>query len=163
MLDIQLLRSQLDAVADRLVTRGFTLDRAAFQRLENERKRLQTETQDLQASRNSLSKQVGQLKSQGQDAAAVLAQVASLKDQLATNELRLAELLKEFDVFLAGLPNMPQDDVPVGASADDNVEIKRWGTPKTVEFAVKDHVDVGEALGLLDFATAAKISGARVA
>ena len=163
MLDIQLLRSQLDAVADRLVTRGFTLDRAAFQRLENERKRLQTETQDLQASRNSLSKQVGQLKSQGQDAAAVLAQVASLKDQLATNELRLAELLKEFDVFLAGLPNMPQDDVPVGASADDNVEIKRWGTPKTVEFAVKDHVDVGEALGLLDFATAAKISGARFA
>lgn len=163
MLDIQLLRNQLDAVADRLATRGFKLDRAAFQRLENERKHLQTETQDLQANRNSLSKQVGMLKGQGQDAAAVLAQVASLKDQLASNELRLAELLKEFDVFLAGLPNLPQDDVPVGASDADNVEIKRWGTPKVVDFAVKDHVDVGEALGLLDFATAVKIAGARFA
>ncbi len=161
MLDIQLLRSQLDAVSDRLATRGFTLDRAAFQRLESERKRLQTETQDLQARRNSLSKQVGVLKSQGQDATATLADVTALKERLAENEVRLAELLKEFDVFLAGLPNLPQEDVPVGTSDAGNIELKRWGTPPVFDFPVKDHVDLGEALGEIDFGTAAKIVGAR--
>jgi seryl-tRNA synthetase len=135
--------------------------KATFQRLESERKTLQTRTQELQAGRNSLSKQVGMLKGRGEDAAAVMAQVAALKDELEANEVRLGELLKELDAFLAVLPNLPQDSVPVGRSDVDNVEVKRWGAPRSFDFAVKDHVDLGEALGQLDFATAAKIAGTR--
>ena len=161
MLDIQLLRNSIETLAERLATRGFTLDRSAFQTLENERKSLQTRTQDLQASRNSLSKQVGVLKGRGEDAAAVVAQVAALKDDLEANEVRLGELLRELDAFLAMLPNLPQDSVPVGSSEAENVELKRWGTPRSFDFAVRDHVDLGEALGQLDFATAAKIAGTR--
>ena len=161
MLDIQLLRNNIDAVSDRLATRGYALDVASFQKLEAERKTLQTRTQELQASRNSLSKQIGMLKGKGQDASAVMAEVAALKDELDANEVRLGELLKEFDAFVATIPNMPQESVPVGRSEADNVEVHRWGTPRTFDFAVKDHVDLGEALGQLDFATAAKIAGAR--
>ena len=161
MLDIQLLRNSIETLAERLATRGFTLDRSAFQTLENERKSLQTRTQELQASRNSLSKQVGVLKGRGEDAAAVVAQVAALKDDLEANEVRLGELLRELDAFLAMLPNLPQDSVPVGSSEAENVELKRWGTPRSFDFAVRDHVDLGEALGQLDFATAAKIAGTR--
>jgi len=161
MLDIQLLRNNLDAIADRLATRGFTLDRSTFQRLENERKFLQTRTQELQAGRNSLSRQVGMLKGRGEDAAAVMEQVAAIKNELEANEARLGELLNELDAFLAVLPNLPQDSVPVGRSDADNVEVKRWGAPRSFAFAVKDHVDLGEALGQLDFATAAKIAGTR--
>ncbi len=161
MLDIQLLRNNLDAIADRLATRGFTLDRSTFQRLENERKFLQTRTQELQAGRNSLSRQVGMLKGRGEDAAAVMDQVAAIKNELEANEVRLGELLNELDAFLAVLPNLPQDSVPVGRSDADNVEVKRWGAPRSFAFAVKDHVDLGEALGQLDFATAAKIAGTR--
>jgi seryl-tRNA synthetase len=161
MLDIQLLRNNLDAIAERLATRGFTLDRSTFQRLENERKFLQTRTQELQAGRNSLSRQVGMLKGRGEDAAAVMEQVAAIKNELEANAVRLVELLKELDAFLAVLPNLPQDSVPVGRSDVDNVEVKRWGAPRSFGFAVKDHVDLGEALGQLDFATAAKIAGTR--
>jgi len=161
MLDIQLLRNDLDAVAERLAARGFTLDSATFQALDCERKTLQTRTQELQASRNSLSKQIGMLKGKGEDASAVMAQVAAHKDELEANELRLGELLKELDAFVATIPNLPQDSVPLGKSEADNVESKRWGAPASYDFAVKDHVDLGEALGLLDFATAAKIAGAR--
>ena len=161
MLDIQLLRNNIEGVAERLATRGFTLDRSAFQGLESQRKSLQTRTQELQASRNSLSKQVGLLKGRGEDATAVMAQVAALKDELEANEVRLADLLKELDAFLAVLPNLPQDSVPVGRSDTDNVELKRWGKPRSFDFAVKDHVDLGETLGQLDFATAAKIAGTR--
>ena len=161
MLDIQLLRNNLDAIAEKLATRGFTLDRATFQRLENERKFLQTRTQELQAGRNSLSRQVGMLKGRGEDAAAVMEQVAAIKNELEANAVRLVELLKELDAFLAVLPNLPQDSVPVGRSDVDNVEVKRWGAPRSFGFAVKDHVDLGEALGQLDFATAAKIAGTR--
>ncbi len=161
MLDIQLLRTNIDAVSQRLATRGYTLDTAAFQTLEAERKTLQTRTQDLQASRNSLSKQIGMLKGKGEDASVVMAEVAALKEELEANEIRLGELLKEFDAFVALIPNLPHDSVPVGKSEVDNVEIKRWGTPRSYDFKVKDHVDLGEALGQLDFATAAKIAGAR--
>jgi seryl-tRNA synthetase len=161
MLDIQLLRNNLDGVAERLATRGFTLDQATFQKLESERKLLQTRTQELQASRNGLSRQVGALKGRGEDAAAVMAQVAALKDELDANEVRLGDLLKELDAFLALLPNLPQDTVPVGRSDAENVEVKRWGEPRRFDFAVKDHVDLGEALSQLDFATAAKIAGTR--
>jgi seryl-tRNA synthetase len=161
MLDIQLLRTNIDAVSERLGTRGYTLDIATFQTLEAERKTLQTRTQELQASRNSLSKQIGMLKGKGEDASTVMAEVASLKDELEANEVRLAELLKAFDAFVALIPNLPQESVPVGKSEVDNVEISRWGTPRHYDFIVKDHVDLGEALGQLDFATAAKIAGAR--
>ena len=161
MLDIQILRNNLADVAERLATRGFTLDSAAFQTLDGERKNLQTRTQELQASRNSLSKQIGMLKGKGEDASAVMTQVATLKDELEANEVRLAELLKELDAFMASIPNLPHSSVPLGRSEADNVEVSRWGTPRQADFAVKDHVDLGEALGQLDFATAAKIAGAR--
>ena len=161
MLDIQLLRTNIDAVCERLASRGYTLDVATFQTLETERKTLQTRTQDLQASRNSLSKQIGQLKSKGEDAAAVMAEVAALKNDLDANEQRLGELLKEMEAFIATIPNTPQDSVPVGKSEADNVELKKWGAPRSFDFPVKDHVDLGEGLGQLDFATAAKIAGAR--
>jgi len=161
MLDIQQLRSNLDAVAEGLAKRGKPIDFTAFKALEAERKTLQTRTQDLQAQRNSLSKQIGMLKGQGKDASEVMAQVGALGDELKASEARLAELLTEFNALLATLPNLPDDTVPVGTAETGNVEIKRWGTPKTFDFAVKDHTDIGEGLGQLDFATAAKISGAR--
>ena len=161
MLDIQRLRSDIDAVRERLAARGYTLDIAAFQKLEGERKTLQTRTQDLQAARNTLSKQIGQLKGKGEDTAPVMAEVAKLKSDLEANEARLDALLKEMEAFVSTIPNLPQEDVPVGASAEDNVEIHRWGTPRTFDFTVKDHVDLGEALGQIDFSTAAKLSGAR--
>ena len=161
MLDIQLLRNNIDFVCERLATRGYVLDTATFQTLESERKTLQTRTQDLQASRNSLSKQIGQLKAKGEDATAVLAEVATLKSELDANEQRLSDLLKEFDAFVAMIPNLPQESVPTGKSEHDNVETGRWGTPRAFDFKVKDHVDLGESLGQLDFATAAKIAGAR--
>ncbi len=161
MLDIQLLRGNIDEVAARLGGRGYALDTATFQRLEAERKSLQTRTQDLQAARNSLSKQIGMLKGKGEDASAVLAEVAAIKAELEGNEVRLAELLKELDAFVATIPNVPQASVPVGKSEHDNVETKRWGSPASYDFTVRDHVDLGEGLGQLDFATAAKIAGAR--
>ena len=161
MLDIQLLRTNIDAVCQRLATRGYTLDVATFQTLEAERKTLQTRTQDLQASRNSLSKQIGQLKSKGEDASAAMAEVAALKAELDANEVRLGELLKEMEAFIATIPNMPQESVPVGKSEADNAELKKWGAPRAFDFPVKDHVDLGEGLGQLDFSAAAKIAGAR--
>ena len=161
MLDIQQLRADLDGVAAALAKRGKPIDFTAFSVLEAERKTLQTRTQELQAQRNTLSKQIGQLKSQGQDASAVLAEVGALGDELKASESRLSELLNEFNALLAGLPNIPDPSVPVGADESANVEVKRWGTPRVFDFPVKDHTDVGEALGQLDFATAAKISGAR--
>ncbi|NML28811.1 serine--tRNA ligase [Zoogloea dura] len=161
MLDVQLLRTRLDFVAERLATRGMNLDVQAFQALEDERKTRQTRTQDLQARRNALSKQVGQLKSKGEDASAVLAEVAGIGDELKANEAALAELLERFNAFVAGLPNLPHDSVPVGKSEEDNVEVSRWGVVPSFDFEVRDHVDIGSRLGGLDFETAVKISGAR--
>ncbi len=161
MLDIQLLRNDLDAVAARLATRGKAIDFTQFSALEAERKTLQTRTQELQASRNSLSKQIGMLKGKGEDASEVMAQVAAMKTELEQAEARLTELLGEFNAIVAAIPNLPNETVPVGKDESDNVEVKRWGTPRTFDFEVKDHTDVGESLGQLDFAVAAKISGAR--
>ena len=161
MLDIQQLRSNLDAVAAGLAKRGKPLDFSEFSALEAERKTLQTRTQDLQAQRNSLSKQIGMLKGKGQDASEVMAQVGALGDELKASEARLGELLEKFNAILAGLPNIPDDSVPVGADETANVEIRRWGAPRVFDFPVKDHTDVGEQLGQLDFAAAARISGAR--
>ncbi|HNV91904.1 MAG TPA: serine--tRNA ligase [Thauera aminoaromatica] len=162
MLDIQLLRTQLDHVAARLATRGLQLDTAAFQALEDERKQLQTRTQELQARRNALSKQIGMLKGKGEDASAVMAEVAQLGDGLKACEQALPMLLERINAFLATLPNLPQDDVPAGADETGNVEVRRWGTPRAYDFEVRDHVDLGAPLGL-DFETGAKLSGARFA
>lgn len=161
MLDPQLLRTQLDTVTQRLASRGVRLDAAAFQALEDERKQLQTRTQELQAKRNSLSKQIGQLKAKGEDAGAAMAEVAGLGDELKTNEDALAALLDRFNDFVAGIPNLPHESVPVGKDESANVEVLRRGTPRSFDFAIKDHVDVGEGLGSLDFETATKISGSR--
>lgn len=161
MLDINLLRSQLETVTARLATRGKPIDFSGFSALEAERKTLQTRTQELQAQRNALSKQIGMLKGQGKDASEVMAQVGTLGDELKASEVRLAELLEQFNAILATLPNLPNESVPVGSDETGNVESKRWGTPRTFDFPVKDHVDLGEGLGQLDFTTAAKISGAR--
>src|SRR6185369_12329101 len=151
MLDIQQLRSNLDAVAEGLAKRGKPIDFSEFKALEAERKTLQARTQDLQAMRNSLSKQIGMIKGQGGDASGVMAQVAAIGDELKASEARLGELLDKFNAILAALPNIPDESVPVGSDEKDNVEIKRWGTPRSFDFPVKDHTDVGEALGQLDF------------
>ena len=161
MLDIQLLRNNLDAVAERLATRGKPFDFSGFQNLEAERKTLQTKTQELQAQRNTLSKQIGMLKGKGEDASGVMAEVANLKAALEASEARLNELLPQMEAIIAAIPNLPDESVPVGKDETANVELKRWGTPRSFDFTVKDHVDLGEALGQLDFGTAAKISGAR--
>ena len=161
MLDIQQLRSSLEAVAEGLAKRGKPIDFSGFKALEAERKTLQTRTQELQAQRNSLSKQIGMLKGKGQDASEVMAQVGALGDELKASEARLGELLEKFNAILVTLPNVPEESVPVGSDETANVEIRRWGTPRVFDFEVRDHTDVGEALGQIDFATAARISGAR--
>ncbi|MDX2218524.1 MAG: serine--tRNA ligase [Burkholderiales bacterium] len=161
MLDIQLLRKDLPAVVAGLGRRGVAFDEVAFRALEDERKTLQTRTEDLQAKRNSLSKQIGMLKGKGEDTSAVMAEVAGIGDDLKANEVALAALQERMNAFLRVIPNIPRAEVPAGKSADDNVEVRRWGTPRQFDFAPKDHVDVGAALGGLDFETAAKLSGAR--
>ena len=161
MLDIQLLRSNLPFVAERLATRGMTLDTAAFEALEGERKRLQTHTQELQAKRNSLSKQIGILKGKGEDASGVMAEVAGIGDELKGNEDALAALQERYQAFVAVIPNLPHESVPVGVDETGNVEVLRWGEPRRFDFPVKDHVEIGERLGGLDFETAARISGSR--
>ena len=161
MLDINLLRNQLDTVSARLATRGKSFDLSPFVALEAERKTLQTRTQELQAQRNTLSKQIGILKGKGEDASAVMQQVADMKAELEASEAKLNDLLPQMESFIAALPNLPSESVPIGADEKDNVEVKRWGTPRSFDFPVKDHVDVGAAIGGLDFETAAKITGAR--
>ena len=161
MLDIQLLRSQPEDVVQRLATRGDAIDFTPFNALEAERKTLQQRTQDLQAQRNSLSKQIGMLKGKGEDASAVMAEVGQLGDELKASEARLSVLLEEMNAFTSALPNLPGADVPVGADEHDNVEIKRWGDIPTFNFEVKDHVDIGAGLNGMDFETATKLTGSR--
>ena len=161
MLDVQLLRTDIDAVARRLADRGITIDTTRFLELEASRKSLQTRTQELQAKRNSSSKQIGQLKQKGEDASALMAEVNAMADEQKANEAKLAELLGAVNEFLLGLPNVPHTSVPTGRSANENVEARRVGAAKLITFAPKDHVDLGEALRMLDFATATKIAGAR--
>ena len=160
MLDIQLLRTNLPFVAERLALRGVTLDTAAFEALEAERKRLQVQTQDLQARRNTLSKQIGMLKGKGEDASVVMAEVAGLGDALKAGEAALAELMPRFETCLELIPNLPHESVPLGRDETANVEVLRWGTPRAIA-APRDHVDLGTALGGLDFEAGVKISGSR--
>lgn len=160
MLDIQLFRKDIDAVAQRLATRGFQLDVATFQALEAERKQLQTQTEDLQARRNTLSKQIGMLKGKGEDASAPMAEVAGIGDTLKASAERLAQIQSQLNDAMMSIPNLPHDSVPVGKDETQNVEVRRVGTPRTFDFEVKDHVDVGARLGL-DFETASKVTGSR--
>lgn len=160
MLDIQLFRKDIDAVTQRLASRGFSLDVAAFQALEAERKQLQTQTEDLQARRNSLSKQIGMLKGKGEDASAVMAEVGGIGDKLTASAARLAEIQTQLQDFMMSIPNLPHESVPVGKDESDNVEVRRVGTPREFDFEVRDHVDVGARVGL-DFETASKVTGAR--
>ena len=161
MLDIQLLRNDLQGVAARLADRGVTLDTAAFERLEAKRKAVQTQTQELQAKRNQLSKQVGQAKAKGEDASALMAEVNAQADQLKTLEQELDSIQGELNDFLAGIPNVPHASVPVGKSESENKELRKIGTPRQYSFKVKDHVDLGAGLKMLDFDVAAKIARAR--
>jgi seryl-tRNA synthetase len=161
MLDLNQLRADLPAVASGLARRGVVLDAAGFEALEAHRKSLQMRTQEVQQRRNALSRQIGIAKSKGEDAAPLLAEVAGLGDEVKRLEAELDAVQARLRDFLLDLPNLPHATTPEGSSADGNVEVRRWGTPRTFAFAPKDHTDLGEALGLLDFATAAKLSGAR--
>ena len=160
MFDVQLLRSDLAGVTTRLSDRSFRLDAKAFEALESQRKAVQTETQELQAKRNQISKQVGQLKAKGEDAAALVAQVNAQADRLKALEQELESVQSRLNDFLLSVPNVAHASVPAGKSSAENREERRVGTPRAFGFPVKDHVDVGVALGL-DFDAAARVSGAR--
>ncbi len=161
MLDVHLLRNELATVVAGLAKRGVALDAARFEALERERKDIQTRTQELQSKRNALSKAIGAAKGKGADASALLAEVAGIGDETKRLEGELDRVQGALRDFLLDLPNLTHASTPVGKTPEDNVEVRRWGTPRTFEFHVKDHADLGEGLGLLDFATAAKLSGAR--
>jgi len=161
MLDIQILRSDLGRVAARLATRGFMLDTARFVELETARKDIQMRTQELQARRNSSSKLIGQAKARGEDTTSIMAEVALVGEELKAIEVQLVQLQSELQAMLEGLPNMPHESAPVGKSEADNLEVRKVGAIPVFDFVVKDHVELGERLGGLDFELAAKISGAR--
>ena len=161
MLDIQLLRNDLVGVSARLAARGYALDTAKFEVAETERKAIQTRTQELQARRNALSKAIGAAKGKGEDASALMGEVAGLADELTALERQLADIQAGLRDWLLGMPNLPHPSVPVGKSEADNVEVRRWGSPRSFDFPVRDHVDVGAAVGGLEFEASAKLSGAR--
>jgi seryl-tRNA synthetase len=162
MLDLQLLRKDLDAIAARLADRGHQLDTDAFRALETERKSIQTRTEELQAQRNALSRQIGAMKSRGEDTTAVMAEVAGIGEALKQASEQNDAVQTRMNDWLANLPNLPHPTVPVGRSEHDNAEVRRWGEPRVFDYEPRDHVDIGAALGL-DFETAAKLSGSRFA
>ncbi len=161
MLDIQLLRNDLKTIATQLAHRGYTLPTANFETLEARRKSIQTQVQALQEKRNASSKKIGIAKQRGEDIAPVMAEVATLGDELKQAEAQLDVIQAELQQLLMEIPNLPHESVPSGKSEADNIELRRWGTPKTYSFPVKDHVTIGEQLKLIDFDTAIKLSGAR--
>ena len=160
MIDPQLLRKDIAAVAERLATRKFQLDVEKFNALESERKSLQTRTEELQAKRNQLSKAIGMKKGKGEDAAAEMTEVAQVNTDMESGTARLSTLQAEISDFLMGIPNLPDESVPTGKDETENKEVKRWGIEPIFDFEIKDHVDLGGPLGL-DFEVAAKISGSR--
>lgn len=160
MLDINLLRKQLDDVVARLATRPFEFPVKEFNALENDRKEVQKQTEALQALRNSLAKQIGTIKKSGGDASELMAEAAAIPEKLVDLEARLADIRNDLEELMMSVPNLPTESVPVGKDERDNPEVRRWGTPRTFDFEVKDHVDIGTPLGL-DFETAAKESGSR--
>jgi seryl-tRNA synthetase len=161
MLDQKLVRNNPQEVADKLVKKGFQLDIAKLNSLEESRKKLQIDTENLQSERNSKSKEIGKLKAQGQDTAAVMAAVSVFSTQLDDKKSQLKLVQDDLSALLMEIPNIPHDSVPQGASEDDNQEVLVWGDKPSFNFTVKDHVDLGEALGGLDFGAAIKVTGAR--
>ncbi|BCN93033.1 serine--tRNA ligase [Thiomicrorhabdus immobilis] len=161
MLDAKLLRSDLETVAQKLKTRGYELDTAQIQALEAQRKELQTKAQDLQAERNSRSKGIGKAKAQGEDIAPLLAEVENLKTQLEEAEKASEAVQAEIETIYAGIPNLPHESVPIGSSEDDNIEIRKWGEPRTFDFDVKDHVELSEQRGWYDNDAAVKVTSGR--
>jgi seryl-tRNA synthetase len=162
MLDPRLFRTELDFVKQQLARRAFEFDTAAYETLESQRKAVQVKTQDLQNERNSQSKKIGQAKAQGQDIQPLLDQVQHLGDELKSAETELNQIQADMSAMLEAIPNILDESVPDGKSDADNLEISRWGEPRTFDFEPKDHVDLGEKLGL-DFEVAAKITSARFA
>jgi seryl-tRNA synthetase len=160
MLDIQQLRNDLDNVVAKLASRGYVFDSTAFTALEQERKQVQTRTQELQAKRNATSKQIGIAKSKGEDVSAIMAEVAGLGEQLKADEELLAIIQTKMQERLLDVPNLPHESVPPGESEEENLEVRKVGTPRIFDFEVKDHTDIGTPLGL-DFDTGAKLAGAR--
>nr|HQU63588.1 serine--tRNA ligase [Nitrosomonas sp.] len=161
MLDIQLLRTDLERITHKLASRHYPFPVEQFNQLEQERKIIQTQTQELQAKRNTASKNIGLAKSKGQDVSEILAEVAHLGDELKLFESKLEQIQSELQSILLEVPNLPHDSVPEGSGEEDNQEIRRWGAIPAFDFEIKDHVSIGEGLKMLDFETAAKLSGAR--
>lgn len=161
MLDPRLLRNDMAVVEERLALRGVTLDRERLTLLEERRKSIQTETERLQAERNAGAKSIGKAKSQGGDVSDIMSRMSAVNEQLASLEKELDLVQGDLQSLMMAIPNLPHESVPPGKGEDDNVEIRRWGTPRELDFEARDHVDLGEALGLLDFDAAAKIAGAR--
>ncbi len=161
MLDIQQLRTGLDDVVQQLAKRGFAFPADAFNALEAERKKIQTQTEELQAQRNAASKKIGQAKAKGEDVTAIMTEVAHLGDALKQAEAHLDQVKNDLQKMLLEIPNLPHASVPEGKDETHNVQMRTWGEPRRFDFDIKDHVSIGEGLGLLDFETAAKLSGAR--
>lgn len=161
MLEIQQLRTDLDRVTRQLAKRGYTFPVETFNALEAERKIIQTQTQELQAQRNATSKRIGQAKSKGEDTSAIMVEVAHLGDVLKLAEDQLEQIQHNLQKILLEVPNLPHITVPDGIDQTGNVQIRHWGEPRQFDFPIEDHVSIGEGLGLLDFETAAKLSGAR--
>jgi seryl-tRNA synthetase len=161
MLDIKLIRNNIGFVSGELQRRGFTLDAGSITALEAERKALQVEAEALQSQRNARSKGIGQAKAKGEDIQPLLDEVSHLGESLKSAETKLADVQTQLDTLLAMIPNLPHESVPKGLTEEDNEEIRRWGEPGKFDFEPKDHVDLGVASGMLDFETAAKISGSR--
>ena len=160
MLDVKALRNDLDGVVTNLARRGFTFDRASFERLESERKKLQVDVEAARQKRNDRSKAIGRAKAGGEDVAALMREVGELAETLAAGEARLATVAQNLDDLLAGIPNLLHESVPAGAGESANVEVRRWGAVRQLQSA-RDHVDVGEGLGMIDLEGAAKVAGSR--
>lgn len=161
MLDNKFLRAELHTTAERLATRGFKLDVAALEALEEKRKALQVRTQELQNERNTRSKAIGQAARSGEDIAPLKVAVTQINEELDSVKTELDQILAEWDAITLAIPNLPHDSAPVGKDESENVEVRRWGSPRTFDFDVKDHVDIGTRLGGLSFEQGVKLSGAR--
>ena len=161
MIDPKLLRTELDTVAEKLAKRGYELDKAFWQQVEEQRKSIQVKTEELQAKKNAGAKQVGLMKRNGENTDALMAEMATISSEMKQAEDALKALQEKIQAAALTIPNLPDDSVPAGKDENDNVEMRRWGEPRQFDFAVKDHSDLGEDLGLLDFEMAAKLTGSR--
>lgn len=161
MIDPKLLRTELDTVAEKLAKRGYELDKAFWQQVEEQRKSIQVKTEELQAKKNAGAKQVGLMKRNGENTDALMAEMATISSEMKQAEDALKALQEKIQAAALTIPNLPDDSVPAGKDENDNVEMRRWGEPRQFDFEVKDHSDLGEDLGLLDFEMAAKLTGSR--